>query len=118
MAVIFYFSSKQKIAISESYLLSFLFFKSLHIVEYGVLFLLWRFTLYKNRRGREIAALISILYGVSDEFHQTFVPTREGRIRDVFIDALGIFIFWQFFLSKIENLIRSRRLLEKFLLEF
>jgi VanZ family protein len=118
MVLIFYFSSRQKIAVSESYLLSFLFFKSLHIVEYGVLFLLWRFALYKNKRSVKIAAIISILYGVSDEFHQTFVPTREGRIRDVFIDALGIFIFWQFFLSKIEDFIRSRRFLEKFLLEF
>ena len=38
--------------------------------------------------------LISVVYAISDEIHQTFVPTREGRIRDVFIDSLGITIMY------------------------
>ncbi|MCP4425990.1 MAG: VanZ family protein, partial [Chloroflexi bacterium] len=35
------------------------------------------------------AFIITVLYAVSDEFHQTFVPGRGGRLPDVLIDALG-----------------------------
>lgn len=39
-------------------------------------------------------ALLSLLYAVSDEIHQRFVPTRSGNITDVLIDATGIIIFF------------------------
>lgn len=32
---------------------------------------------------------ICVLYAVSDELHQTFVPGREGRLLDVGIDSAG-----------------------------
>lgn len=94
MALIFYGSSRQKIAVTDSYFTSFLIFKSLHVLEYGILFLLWNFSLEKIKHGTRYALVISILYGMLDEFHQTFVPTRGGRPRDVLIDALGVFLFW------------------------
>ena len=34
--------------------------------------------------------LISVLYAVSDEIHQLFVPGRSCELRDVFIDSLGV----------------------------
>ncbi len=41
-------------------------------------------------RPRALAALLlALLYAVSDEFHQTFVPGREGRWQDVVIDTVG-----------------------------
>jgi VanZ family protein len=36
-----------------------------------------------------LAALLSTLYGVSDELHQAFVPGRNSDWRDVVADALG-----------------------------
>ena len=40
--------------------------------------------------GAALAALwVAVLYAATDEFHQTFVPTREGCLRDVFIDSTG-----------------------------
>ena len=33
-----------------------------------------------------------LLYSISDEIHQLFVPGRSGQIRDVFIDTLGAII--------------------------
>ena len=36
-----------------------------------------------------LAFLICVLFAISDEFHQTFVNGRTGRILDVFIDSLG-----------------------------
>lgn len=35
--------------------------------------------------------LIGVLYAVTDEIHQLFVPGRAGQIRDVVIDACGVF---------------------------
>lgn len=34
----------------------------------------------------------SIGFAVSDEIHQLFVPTRSGRVSDIFIDLVGIII--------------------------
>lgn len=45
--------------------------------------------LYKRNLN---TALFSILYSMTDEFHQTFVVGRSGRISDVFIDFLGCVI--------------------------
>jgi VanZ family protein len=36
-----------------------------------------------------VALLISVAYGVSDEFHQSFVPGREASAYDVLTDAIG-----------------------------
>lgn len=65
-----------------------------HMVEYAVLALLlrralWAHGLDQERNGIPTAAL-ALLYAVLDEYHQSFVPGREGSPRDVLIDALGI----------------------------
>jgi VanZ family protein len=33
--------------------------------------------------------LLVILYAASDEFHQSFVPSREASVLDVLIDTAG-----------------------------
>ena len=38
------------------------------------------------------AGLICLIFAVSDEWHQTFVPKRGGLVSDAMIDALGILI--------------------------
>ena len=35
------------------------------------------------------ALAISVLYGASDEFHQSFVPNRVADIHDLYADAIG-----------------------------
>ncbi len=40
-------------------------------------------------RGVIIAVSICVLYAVSDEVHQLFVPGRCGQIKDVIIDSAG-----------------------------
>ena len=114
MALIFYGSSRQKVAITENYWLSFAFFKSLHIIEYGILFLFWRFALFGKTYGVKAAIVFSIFYGITDEFHQSFMPGREGRLRDVFIDALGVLIFWRFILNKLEITCNKNKILKFF----
>ena len=36
--------------------------------------------------------IFSIFYAASDEFHQTFVPGRDGNIVDVLIDSSGALV--------------------------
>lgn len=36
-----------------------------------------------------IALLLCIIYAISDEFHQLFVPGRGGQVKDILIDSLG-----------------------------
>ena len=69
-----------------------------HLTEYAILALLCRRALHLQARwpwrfwsGRAaiVAWAIASLYAASDEFHQSFVPTREACVRDVLIDAAG-----------------------------
>jgi VanZ family protein len=68
--------------------------KLAHMAEYAILtaLLLWALRLHLTSRthGLLMAAVIALLYGCSDEWHQTFVPGREGSLRDVGVDALGV----------------------------
>ncbi|MFC3884679.1 VanZ family protein [Bacillus songklensis] len=36
-----------------------------------------------------LALLICVLYAISDEMHQLFVPGRGAQVKDVFIDSAG-----------------------------
>lgn len=42
-----------------------------------------------GKRGIGIALLICILYAITDEVHQLFIPGRSGEARDVLIDSAG-----------------------------
>jgi VanZ family protein len=68
------------------------FRKSLHALEYIVLFGLWFRALALTRGGATqvlaVAALaLSVGYAITDEIHQHFVG-RDGTVRDVLIDAV------------------------------
>lgn len=44
----------------------------------------------KSKLNLILASLvICILYAISDEFHQLFIPGRSGEIKDVILDSLG-----------------------------
>jgi len=97
LSVIFLFSSYPTVKTSELYWWDFLIKKTAHIVEYFILaVLVFRSLLFY--KGRTLAVktifiicfLFCFLYGVSDEFHQSFIPGREARLRDVLIDSAGI----------------------------
>jgi len=81
--------------------------KCAHLTEYAILaLLLWR----ALRRGTSLKARTSILFIVvwlacavfaaSDEFHQSFVPSRTATLGDVLIDIwgalVGLAICWAF----------------------
>jgi VanZ family protein len=39
-----------------------------------------------------LAFAIAVVYGASDEWHQSFVPTRQADMRDLQADASGAFV--------------------------
>lgn len=100
MSAIFYFSSQPRFVIAPENIIDFITFKILHMVEYGFLYFLLFRGLYKTSAYTlpEILLLsfiIGCLYAISDEFHQSVVPTREGKLRDVVIDIAGMtIVYW------------------------
>lgn len=98
MIFIFTLSSRQRITVSEEQAINFLFFKSLHVIEYMTLFILFFRAYYLQIKKKStliaivLALISSTLYAGSDELHQTLVPTRQGHLQDVFIDLIGITI--------------------------
>jgi len=95
--VIFSFSS-MSINQSESFSwLDFVIKKSAHVTEYAILYwLLFRAMSQNNKdASRKVfikVFVLTVLYALSDEWHQTFVPGREGTLRDVGFDTIGALI--------------------------
>jgi len=68
--------------------------KLFHLLVFAVLGFLLMGSLLSASRGytrRQLGwvALAVMLYGVSDEFHQYFVPGRSAEVYDALADALG-----------------------------
>ena len=45
-----------------------------------------------NAKHVFITLILSILYAISDELHQSFVPFRVPSLGDIFIDSLGTIV--------------------------
>ena len=64
-----------------------------HMGVYGVLTVLlaWGITgrRYPPPRLAMLGGALALLYGISDEWHQTMVPTRTGRPEDLIWDGVG-----------------------------
>jgi VanZ family protein len=78
---------------------------------YGI-FARFYFEVFKfEDKSKIIAAIsISILFGIFDELHQSFVPGRDASIYDLIADIAGVlvsYIFWnkliQLFRTKFKN---------------
>lgn len=112
MGLIYFMSSQKSVSITSNPVAEFVTFKTLHMIEYAFLFFLFyrAFHSLKNVWEHSYALysfLIAILYSVTDEFHQLSIPTRQGRIRDILFDIVGILIMY--------GIIRKVRLLRKLL---
>lgn len=68
--------------------------KLVHIIEYGFLFfLIWRAitmtTKYNIYERFSLSLMITVLYGLTDEFHQIFIVSRTASLADVVADGVG-----------------------------
>jgi VanZ family protein len=96
MALIFWFSSQSVLVDIESDANEKLIYKTAHITVYAVLAWLWWRALAARREVSWsillLALLFTVLYGISDEIHQLFVPGRHGQIADIFFDTGGALV--------------------------
>lgn len=111
--VIFAFSSIPSARISDKDLLDTILRKTAHIVVFATLAFISFYTFNKSYKK---AFLFSVIYAISDEFHQRFTPGRGPSFIDVLIDTLGIIlaltIIWKNYLAKVQ--LKIKKLLKKF----
>lgn len=89
MALIFFLSAQPDLPRPDSGWLDFLLSSGSHLFLYAMLALLLRWALGDGHRGLILAFGLALLYGVSDEAHQAFVPGRHPDGLDLVIDGLG-----------------------------
>lgn len=79
--------------------------KTAHATEYGILAVLIMLSFYPVSDPKHccIAIGICLLYAVSDEVHQEFVPGRTGKVTDVIIDSLGAVLGTLFYLAALKT---------------
>lgn len=67
--------------------------KASHAIGYGLLALSYLYLLKNHPKRYWLAWLMTVLYSVTDEFHQSFVIGRNASVYDVVVfDNLGAFI--------------------------
>lgn len=85
-----------------------------HLVAYAVLSILIFFglgTAFRDVSRRAFwAFVLSVLYGVSDEIHQSFVAGRDASVFDVMADATGAILglLALYLISRIRNQLPDR----------
>jgi VanZ family protein len=98
MGLIFYLSSLSGLPNFNSYDLAMK--KGAHFTVYAILYLLLFRAFYLSNfwtaqaffSAYLIPGIIAVLYAISDEIHQSFVPLRQPAVKDVLIDIAGIVV--------------------------
>lgn len=90
-SVIFYLSSIPNLRAVESNFWDEIIRSGAHFCLYGLgYFLFFRALNYQKKQKNYFWPLmLSIAYALSDEIHQTFVPTRSFQMRDLLVDFSG-----------------------------
>ena len=113
MALIFAFSAQSRLPSAPQPWLDFLFKKSAHFAVFATLAaLLWRAFEWRSRAWIW-AWLLTVIYAISDEWHQSFVAGRHPQATDVLIDACGaataLLVVWIVLRRTTESSIISRQ---------
>lgn len=92
MLAIFLFSAGPSLEMTVSQL-ERIINKGGHMAGYGMLALFyWRIFEFRGNQ-RWLAWMLAVLFAMTDEYHQTFVPGRHGTVFDVLVyDNLGAFL--------------------------
>ena len=80
------------INISNTHLLTVTIRKLAHLTEYFILGILTYNVFKNNYKSINLSIIVCLLYAISDEIHQIFIPGRTGQITDVLIDTIGALI--------------------------
>ncbi len=112
MALIFWLSSRPSLPAAPEPWLDILIKKTGHMVEYAILTGAWAWALAADisdvKSRLRLAFAIAVLYAISDEMHQRWVPGRHARVLDVFIDGTGAGIMVRFWWTRTMSSIRPK----------
>lgn len=89
MMAIFIVSHQPSTQLPHFGLLDLLVKKAAHFLAYALLALLVQRAWWPGQKSWGWALLITAVYAISDEIHQSFVPGRFSSVADIFIDASG-----------------------------
>ncbi len=89
MAGIFVLSSRSDLPKAAASVMGELLLTAAHFVGYGILAILLAHALALPRHGKVVALVLAVLYGITDEFHQSFTPGRSASAVDLLVDLLG-----------------------------
>ena len=97
MGFIYFLSSFHKIQVTEVGWANFVTRKLAHLTEYAILcFLFFRgfkkTTKISLMEALMLSLVLTVIYSLTDEFHQTFISGRTGKALDILIDFMGAFI--------------------------
>lgn len=105
-SLIFYLSSLPNLELTADPLWNLITRKLAHLFMFGVLAILIYIAL--GKKAPQHALILTTLYAATDEFHQTFVLTRQGALSDIIIDSIGALsalLLWKKFLPR--NLVKK-----------
>ena len=95
MAAIYTISSLPNDQIPKTGSWDLLVKKGGHMAAYALLALLWKRALGDGPSTGWLSISIALIYAILDEYHQTFVPGRNGTLIDVLVDGVGALIgYW------------------------
>ncbi len=86
------------------------FDKVLHLFAYFIYYICCIFFInalskkYTKLKPEKYSLIISMVFAISDEFHQYFIPGRSAEIGDILADFTGIFLAFllcRFFILKL-----------------
>jgi phosphoglycerol transferase MdoB-like AlkP superfamily enzyme len=117
---IYYLSSQGLEFIGPFNVWGFIIRKIFHMFEFAVLALLV-FRILRSTDKRHIywdiawTFIFTVLYAISDEYHQTLTPGRVGTYRDVLIDSFGALVaVWFLILDyKHRKIMESKNVINK-----
>ena len=90
MSIIFWFSAQPAEQLPVFSWADRIVKKAGHVIGYAVLAIGYWYAMGMNKNKRWLAWLLAIVYALTDEYHQSFVPGRHSAIWDVVIfDNLG-----------------------------
>ena len=94
--VIFALSSISQITVAEFFLWDFAAKKVAHLAEYAVLYALF---LRATEKNWVLSFALTMIYAVTDEIHQSFVPGRNAAVYDLVFDysgaAISAYVIWK-----------------------
>jgi VanZ family protein len=101
MAAIFGFSSIPSREMPALGIWDAIIQKGGHVLGYAILALTYWYALRSNKPHWLLALFLSVVYALSDEFHQSFIPGRHAGLADVLVFdtggaviALGLAYWW------------------------